>query len=325
MRTFLMLTHYALLLLSALQQTISFERVNRYRGRHLEDPIKEIAALNLIGTSSPHVIGSIEIIQDDNFLYSIMPYCNGCDLYSHVMDEVASSDLGRISEDKARGYFIDILEGLSHMQKKGVVHRDLSLENILIHNDHCVIVDLGMSLRVPFADPDNSYGLTDASAGTMRRLIQAQGQGGRWTFMAPEIVSSEDQFDGHAIDLWAAGVILFILLVGRSPFEMAVETDPYFNTFSSGGVKETLCHWEVSISEDACDLLQGMMWSDPADRLNLAQVSSHPWVTGSRSTPRSSCFQACPKSSTQSTTTGTNIFTRLTTIPLDRIKGIYRV
>ena len=141
---------------SALQQIISFERVNRYRGRHLEDPIKEIAALNLIGTSSPHVIGSIEIIQDDNFLYSIMPYCNGGDLYSHVMDEVASSDLGRISEDKARGYFIDILEGLSHMQKKGVVHRDLSLENILIHYDHCVIVDLGMSLRVPFADPDNS-------------------------------------------------------------------------------------------------------------------------------------------------------------------------
>ena len=261
-------------------EIISFERINRYRGRHLEDPIKEIAALNLIGTSSPHVAGSIEVIQDDNFLYTIMPYCNGGDLYSHVMDEVATSDEGRISESKARDYFLDILEGLNHMQKKGVVHRDLSLGNILIHDERCVIVDLGMALRVPFVDPDNEHVLADASAGTMRRLIQAQGQGGRWTYMAPEIVSSEDHFDGYAIDLWAAGVILFILLVGRSPFEIAVETDPCFSMLSSGGLKETLRHWDVPISDEACDLLQGMMWSDPSDRLNLAQIASHPWVTG---------------------------------------------
>ena len=261
-------------------QIISFERINRYRGRHLEDPIKEIAALNLIGTSSPHVVGSIEVIQDDKFLYTIMPYCNGGDLYSHVMDEVASSDEGRISESKARDYFLDILEGLNHMQKKGVVHRDLSLENILIHDDRCVIVDLGMALRVPFLDPDNEHVLADASAGTMRRLIKAQGVGGRWTYMAPEVVSSKDHFDGYAVDLWAAGVILFILLVGRSPFEMAVETDRYYSTFSSGGLKETLRHWDVPISDEACDLLQGMMWSNPSDRFNLAQIASHPWVAG---------------------------------------------
>jgi serine/threonine protein kinase len=227
------------------------------------------------------------VIQDDKFLYSIMPYCNGGDLYSRVMDEVESSNEGRIRESKARGYFLDILRGLNHMQKKGVVHRDLSLENVLIHDGHCVIVDLGMALRVPFVDPENEHLLTDASAGTMRRLIQAQGQGGRWTYMAPEVVSREDQFDGYAIDLWAAGVILFILLVGRSPFEMAVETDPCFNTLSSGGVKETLHHWGVPLSDEACNLLQGMMWRDPADRLNLAQVARHPWVTG-RSTRRSS-------------------------------------
>ena len=137
-----------------------------------------------------------------------------------------------------------------------------------------------MALRVPFVDPDNEHVLADASAGTMRRLIQAQGQGGRWTYMAPEIVSSEEHFDGYAIDLWAAGVILFILLVGRSPFEIAVETEPCFSTFSSGGVKETLRHWDVPISDEACDLLQGMMWSDPSDRLNLAQIATHPWVTG---------------------------------------------
>ena len=262
-------------------QITSFERINRYRGRHLEDPIKEIAALNLIGTSNPHVMGSIEVIQDDKLLYTIMPYCNGGDLYSHIMDEVATSDEGRISESKARDYFLDILEGLNHMQKKGVVHRDLSLGNILIHDERCVIVDLGMALRVPFVDPDNEHMLADASAGTMRRLIQAQGVGGRWTYIAPEVVSNKDHFDGYAVDLWAAGVILFILLVGRSPFEMAVETDRYYSTFSSGGLKETLRHWDVPISDEARDLLQGMMWSDPSDRFNLAQIASHPWVTGS--------------------------------------------
>ena len=186
------------------------------------------------------------------------------------------------------------------MQKKGVVHRDLSLENVLIHDDRCVIVDLGMALRVPFVDPDNEHVLADASAGTMRRLIQAQGVGGRWTYIAPEVVSSEDHFDGYAVDLWAAGVILFILLVGRSPFEMAVETDRYYSTFSSGGLKETLRHWDVPISDEACDLLQGMMWNNPSDRFNLAQIASHPWVAGRSGRPASKSISgenALPKTS----------------------------
>lgn len=257
---------------------MSWKKIHHLRGRHLEDPVKEIAALNLIGNSSPHVIGSIEVIQDDNFLYSIMPYCNGGDLYTLTMNEIATRESGRISESQTRHWFRHILHGLNHLQKKGVCHRDLSLENILVHDNRCVIIDMGMCLRVPYVDPCNEYLTTDASAGTTRRLMQAQGQGGRWTYMAPEVVARDDQFDGFAIDLWATGVILFIMLVGRAPWAMAIESDVHFNHFANGGVSETLRHWDVPISDEACDLLQGMMWRDPSKRLTLAQLVNHPWV-----------------------------------------------
>mmetsp|Transcript_22992 Transcript_22992/g.51056 ORF Transcript_22992/g.51056 Transcript_22992/m.51056 type:complete len:514 (-) Transcript_22992:94-1635(-) len=257
---------------------MSWAKIHQLRGRHLEDPVKEIAALNLIGNSSPHVIGSIEVIQDENYLYSIMPYCNGGDLYKQTMNEIASRESGRISESQARHWFRHILHGLNHMQNKGVCHRDLSLENILIHDNRCVIVDMGMSLRVPYADPCNQNHTTDASAGTIRRLIQAQGQGGRWTYMAPEVVARDEKFDGFAIDLWSAGVILFIMLVGRAPWAMAIESDAHFAILSNGGVSKTLQHWDVPISEEACDLLQGMMWRDPSKRLTLSQIANHPWV-----------------------------------------------
>ena len=257
---------------------MSWAKIHQLRGRHLEDPVKEIAALDFIGNSSPYVIGSIEIVQDDNFLYSIMPYCNGGDLYTKAMNEIASAESGRLSEMQARRWFRHILKGLNHMQKKGVCHRDLSLENILIHDNRCVIVDMGMCLRVPHADPCNDNHTTDASAGTIRRLMHAQGQGGRWTYMAPEVVARDDKFDGFAIDLWSAGVILFIMLVGRAPWAMAIDSDVHFSNFSNGGVRKTLQHWNVPISEEACDLLQGMMWRDPRKRLTLAQVFNHAWV-----------------------------------------------
>ena len=259
---------------------MSWEKIHHHRGRCLKDPVKEVAALELVGNSNRYVIGSVEVLQDNENLYSIMPYCNGGDLYSHIMDEIASNGKGRIEEAYARRRFRDILKGLDHLQKKGISHRDLSLDNILIHNGRCVIVDLGMALRVPYSDPCEEGWTTDASAGTTRRLMQAQGQGGRWTYMAPEVVARDDKFDGFSIDTFAAAVILFIMLVGRAPFQWATATDVHFKSFASGRLKETLRHWGVPISSEACDLLQGMMWGDPRKRLTLAQMTKHPWVVG---------------------------------------------
>lgn len=170
-------------------------------------------------------------------------------------------------------------QGLSYLQRIGVCHRDLSLENILVDEyKTSVVIDFGMCLRVPFDDPRTS-GVTDVSTGSLRRLIQPLVPCGKPNYIAPEILKSQDPFDGFAIDLWAAGVILFIMLVGLPPWEFAREEDPRYRMVIRGGLERMLRSWQRPVSPLAADLLQRMLREDPRQRLSLCEVKDHPWVT----------------------------------------------
>jgi serine/threonine protein kinase len=97
-------------------------------------------------------------------------------------------------------------QGLHHLQHKGVCHRDLSLENVLVDGDKCMIIDMGMCLRVPYNDGEDPGKIADVSKGSIRRLMKPQGVCGKHNYMSPEIAANSEPFDGFAIDLWAAGV-----------------------------------------------------------------------------------------------------------------------
>ena len=170
------------------------------------------------------------------------------------------------------------MKGLLHLQKVGVSHRDLSPENVLIdHNmSKAVIIDLGMCLRVPFGADDGS--IVDVTKGTLRRLMLPQGQCGKPNCMPPEILLNDEPFDGFAIDVWACGVILFIMLVGLPPFEWANRDDPRFRMITKSGLVLMLNQWNRPVSFEAGNLLQRMLKEDPKERLSLVETMDHPWV-----------------------------------------------
>jgi len=190
-----------------------------------------------------------------------------------------------------------ILQGLSHLQKVGLCHRDMSLENILVDEyKTSVLIDLGMCLRVPYDDPETGN-VTDVSAGTLRRLIMPLIPCGKPNYISPEVLKSEEPFDGFAIDIWASGVILFIMLVGLPPWEFAREEDPRYRMVVRGGLERMLRSWQRPISPMAADLLQKMLREDPRERLSLCEVKDHPWVTneeGAASTTSSASLKAPP-------------------------------
>lgn len=168
-------------------------------------------------------------------------------------------------------------QGVAHLQRMGVCHRDMSLENILVDDyKKSIVIDLGMCLRVPY---DNDDTVTDVSAGTMRRLILPQIPCGKPNYISPEVLKSEEPFDGFAIDLWATAVILFIMLVGLPPWEFAREEDPRYRMVVRGGLTRMLRSWDREISAPAADLLQKMLREDPRQRLSLVEVQDHAWVT----------------------------------------------
>lgn len=274
----------------------SWAKMSQYCGRHLEDPIREISAMQLIGNYHPNLIGPIEVLQEDDYLYTVMPYCAGGDLFGRVMND----DNYVTNEGRTRIWFRQLLSGLSHLQKKGVCHRDISLENIMVDgNGNLVIIDLGMCLRVPYTDPSNMGCVTDVSEGSERRLMVVQGEGGNLLYMAPEVVEADEAFDGFAIDLWAAGVVLFILLTGMEPFRWAHDSDENFSRIAmKGELKEVLKGQQNNnnLSTEAINLLQNMLWRDPRKRLTLADIMQHPWLLGKKFATCASPKNTSPRS-----------------------------
>ena len=260
----------------------SWSQLQLLCGRHLKDPIKEVAALQLLGARHPHVISIMDALQNDTHLFCVFPYISG-NLYSCLIDDMASSPTGRISESQARVWFRQILCGISAFQKKGLCHRDLCIDNMVVdENKNICIIDLGLCLRVPFSDPNSRLLVSNVSANTCRRLMKTQGQCGLWHHMAPEVRSRCEYFDGFAIDLWSAGIVLFEFLVGKKPFALPDQADRNFKSISvEGNLTELLKERGGQLSGEAVDLLQSMLWHDPSKRLTLEEIVNHPWVQGS--------------------------------------------
>ncbi len=102
---------------------------------------------------------------------------------------------------------------------------------------------------------------------------------GKHNYMSPEIFQNRTSFDGFGVDLWAAGVILYIMLTGFPPYDHATLADQRFEIIVEGQLMEQLRMWDINLSDDAGDLLQTMLQLNPQDRLTLGEVMDHPWVT----------------------------------------------
>jgi serine/threonine protein kinase len=256
------------------------------RGSTVTTPNNEAAAMQHIGNYHPNVLGCIEFLRYGYHLYTVMPYCPGGDLYHKILEGPENNKTIRHhSEGQARIWFRQLLLGLAHLQKKGVCHGAISLENILLNeNEDLVIADFGLALRVPYTQLNNSLGIADVSGGSLRRLIKPQHDKkikGATRYMSPELSSLTQAFDGYAADLWSTAVVLFILLVGWAPFRLAKDTDAkYVQIAMRGKLRQLLWNSNVHhVSPEAINLLQSMLRHDARKRLSLADVMTHPWVT----------------------------------------------
>lgn len=161
--------------------------IEQQRHRIREDPINELAALQLLAAPGHmHVQQLLECLEDADTVYSICPFYRGGELFSFI--ESRGSGL---PEDQARALFLQIVAGLQYMHERGLCHRDMSLENLLLDGSDAVIIDMGMCLRVPKPTDDDR-----ASAGARRVLIKKQGQCGKISYMSNEVFEDRD-FDGE--------------------------------------------------------------------------------------------------------------------------------
>ena len=162
-----------------------------------ENPYREMSRMDEIG-DNVHVLRQIEFLQDEDYCYIIMPYATG----RVSLDAALFRRDRELTPREARSLFIQILQILAYLERRGIHHRDLSPDNFLfLEPDHLVVMDLAMSVRIP----------VDEQTGR-RTLIRAMGTFGTPAFMSPEIYKNFQVFDGISADLWSAVLILYGML-----------------------------------------------------------------------------------------------------------------
>lgn len=164
-----------------------------------------------------------------------------------------------------------------------------SMQNMSVANGHPTQAAYAMqpsALAVSSSAPNCSILVRNGRV-RPRSLILPQGTCGKWIYMSPEICRDKEPFDGFAVDVWASGVILFLMLTGFPPWDRASPTDERFKYMTAGYLVQMLTEWNLGLSPDSLDLLQRMLFLDPKDRLSLDQVRAHPWMVNGPLAPPS--------------------------------------
>lgn len=250
-----------------------------------ENPFKEIQRMQWLGDNH-HVLGLVEVLHDENYLYIIMPYCEGGSLSDWVFRK-----RDRIEEEFGgfAAIFLNILENLEYLHSNGVCHRDLSPDNCMVLNGRIVLVDLAMSFLIPPGDLTSKIG---------------NGLFGKPAYLPPEVVSGFHYFGARACDLWGAAVTLFNLVTGELAWHESLPSDKRFYYLvvckglsrvpmnertieilegePSASSLRTLADKCINLNPGVADLLEGILRLDFNERWNAEQAKNCLWLQAFR-------------------------------------------
>jgi len=229
---------------------------------------KELDVLSKVQTH-PGIIGLFgqEFIKDDGWVF--MEMATGGELFDRLIDS------GNLSETDAWPYAKGIADAISHCHSKGIVHRDLKLENVMLCGKDpraIKVVDFGLAVAVPLKEDGCMVEapFTD-NAGTM-------------AYKPPE-VNSKKGYSPVKVDSWAAGIVLFSLVSGFFPLQEASSEDWRYKKLAKdqgngiGACESIYKTYKRScpFSPELKELLNAMLAIDVSKRLTMPGVRAHRW------------------------------------------------
>ncbi|XP_062924423.1 NUAK family SNF1-like kinase 1 isoform X1 [Mobula hypostoma] len=208
---------------------------------HIQREIEIMSSLN-----HPNIINIYEVFESKDKIIIVMDYCSNGELYDYVNKH------HRLSECEARKAFRQIVSAIHYCHKKGVVHRDLKLENILLdENFNVKLADFGLS---------NLY--------HKDHLLETYC--GSPLYASPEIVNGFP-YHGPEVDCWALGVLLYTLVYGTMPFD----SQCYKTLTQQINLGE---YRKPPHTSGAHDLIDWMLSVDPRKRATIEDIANHWWV-----------------------------------------------
>ncbi|KAI1751770.1 protein kinase SNF1 [Xylaria castorea] len=204
---------------------------------------REIEYLQLL--RHPHIIKLYSVIKTQNEIIMVLEFA-GDELFDFIVAR------GKLDELYARRFFQQMVCAVEYCHRHKVVHRDLKPENLLLDDQ----------LNVKIADFGLSNIMTDGNF--------LKTSCGSPNYAAPEVIGGK-LYAGPEVDVWSCGVILYVLLVGRLPFDD--DHIPSLFAKIQRGVF-TIPHW---IKPQAADLIRKMLQTNPVQRATIDDIRQDPW------------------------------------------------
>uniref|UniRef100_A0A7R9SVY1 cGMP-dependent protein kinase n=1 Tax=Polyblepharides amylifera TaxID=1486889 RepID=A0A7R9SVY1_9CHLO len=212
---------------------------------------REVTVLGMV--DHPMLMRIVKTFRDDRRVFMLMDPLMGGELFVHL------GNAERFPESQAKFYAACVLLGLNHLHAKGIIYRDLKLENLLLDTKgYLKIVDFGFAKKLA----------TDELAYTLC---------GTPDYLAPEIIKGTGHDKG--CDLWSLGILIFEMLHGYTPFS-ADDDSQIFTGILSGEIE-----YEDHISDCAQSIIRALLNRNPKTRIGngkfgIKPILSHPWFKG---------------------------------------------
>ena len=225
---------------------------------------REVAQISQL--DHPNILKVYELYEDKKYFYIVSEALTG----GYLMDYLSTER--HLSEQLVARIIVQVMKALVYCHARGVVHRNLRMDSLILQSAptngqvHVIVTGFGSSTRLS---------LTEKLSMRVGLAI----------YVAPEVLRSEPS---EKADVWGCGVILHMLLCGSPPFN-GPNDDAILEKIGREQVIFPSKLWE-GISSEAIALLRGMLASDPATRLSMAECLNHSWVQ-----TRSRCESADPR------------------------------
>ncbi|KAF6818711.1 Fatty acyl-CoA synthetase and RNA processing-associated kinase 1 [Colletotrichum sojae] len=248
---------------------------------------REIAILR--GISHPNIVRLHEMVETERHIGIILEYASGGELFDYILNH------RYLKDNAARRLFAQLVSGVGYLHKKGIVHRDLKLENLLLdRNRNIIITDFGFAntfdadeelneeeeLNLGDREFVKKLGLDRVKTNGTRKGDLMQTSCGSPCYAAPELVVSDSLYTGRKVDVWSCGVILYAMLAGYLPFDddPANPEGDNINLLYKYIVNTPLTFPEY-VTPHARDLLRRILVPNPRKRADLFEVARHSWLS----------------------------------------------
>jgi len=231
------------------KEKVAVKLVNKSLVEKEETLANEISILGSM--DHPNVVNMRAIFDTDDILFIVMELMEGGELYEEIVKRKT------FSEKDAAEITRQLCEALAYLHERGIVHRDLKLENLLLKKKG--------SFEIKLAD----FGLSKLYSGQALQTAC-----GTPFYVAPDVLLGTGY--GPAVDMWSVGVLIYVLLSGRLPF--AADSDAeLFRLIIAGNLVWKSPQFDT-VSADAKDLISKLIVVEPDTRYTAKQALQHPWI-----------------------------------------------